>query len=184
KKYKRVGHLFQDRYRSQVVEEDSYMLSLTKYIHRNPIKAGIVTAPKEYRWSSYNSYLGNDNNFHERIINTDIVLGLLAEDADIATARRKFIEFMNEDENESYIDLSDYFIDLPDNIDVLDEKEAREIFDKMIKEEKYNRNENIEAGLNNDFLKEFRKRTKLSIRSIAAITGINKDKINKILNGS
>ncbi len=42
KKYKRIGHLFQDRFRSEVVEDDNYVLSLARYIHQNPVKAGIV----------------------------------------------------------------------------------------------------------------------------------------------
>jgi len=44
KKHKRVGHLFQDRFKSEVIEQDSYILSLARYIHQNPVKAGIVYA--------------------------------------------------------------------------------------------------------------------------------------------
>ena len=42
RKYNRVGHLFQDRFRSEVVENDSYMLSAARYIHNNPVLAGSV----------------------------------------------------------------------------------------------------------------------------------------------
>ncbi|WP_207707732.1 hypothetical protein [Alkaliphilus serpentinus] len=59
KKYKRVGHLFQDRFKSEVVEEDNYVLSLARYIHQNPVKAGIVKKAAAYGWSSYNCYLNN-----------------------------------------------------------------------------------------------------------------------------
>ena len=41
-KYERVGHLFQDRFRSEPVEDDAYLLSVLRYIHQNPVKAGIV----------------------------------------------------------------------------------------------------------------------------------------------
>ncbi len=56
KKYKRVGHLYQERFRSEVVYNDGYLLRLVRYIHRNPEKAGICKT-EDYRWSSYKQYL-------------------------------------------------------------------------------------------------------------------------------
>lgn len=58
--YDRVGPLFQGRYQSPHVDADSYALQVTRYIHRNPIEAGLVTAKtlENYRWSSYPSYTG------------------------------------------------------------------------------------------------------------------------------
>lgn len=51
-----VGHLWQDRYKSAVVEKDNYLLECGRYIERNPLKAGIVKDPREYLWSSYRVY--------------------------------------------------------------------------------------------------------------------------------
>ena len=51
----RSGHLFQDRFGSEAVEDDDYLLTVIRYIHRNPEKAGIAKAG-EYRWSSYDAY--------------------------------------------------------------------------------------------------------------------------------
>ena len=48
-----MGHLFQDRYKSEKIEDDSYLLMATRYIHKNPVKAGIVKKPEKYKWSSY-----------------------------------------------------------------------------------------------------------------------------------
>ena len=56
-KYKRQGHLFQDRYKSEPVETESYLLSVARYIHHNPERAGIVADYKEYFWSSYAEYI-------------------------------------------------------------------------------------------------------------------------------
>jgi len=56
-KRKRCGHLFQGRYKSVLVDADSYFLELTRYIHLNPVKAKIVTRAEEYPWSSYKGYL-------------------------------------------------------------------------------------------------------------------------------
>jgi len=57
---RRSGHLFQGRFFSLIVEEDVYLLELTRYIHLNPVKAGMVKSAHEYRWSSARTYLGLD----------------------------------------------------------------------------------------------------------------------------
>lgn len=56
KKADRVGHVFQDRYRSEVIVDEPYLLHVTRYVHNNPIKAGIASHPWGYRWSSYQEY--------------------------------------------------------------------------------------------------------------------------------
>jgi len=55
-KYDRVGHLFQDRFISEAVETDSYLLTVMRYIHQNPLQAGMIKALDEYKWSSYSEY--------------------------------------------------------------------------------------------------------------------------------
>lgn len=57
-KYQRTGHLFQDRFKSEPVENDEYLLTALRYIHRNPIKAGLCIKPEQYKWSSFNDYIG------------------------------------------------------------------------------------------------------------------------------
>ena len=71
---KRVGHVFQNRYRSEVVETDSYLAHLVRYVHNNPVKAGLVAEARQYRWSSYGEYLGNLNIVSP--IQKQVVLGL------------------------------------------------------------------------------------------------------------
>ncbi|WP_432401570.1 transposase [Wukongibacter sp. M2B1] len=56
-KYLRTGHLFQNRYKSEKVEDDSYLLTVLRYIHQNPLKAGIVDDISYYKWSSYKCYI-------------------------------------------------------------------------------------------------------------------------------
>ncbi len=50
------GHLFQGRFKSIIVENDAYLLRLSCYIHRNPLRAGIVGRLSDYKWSSYGCY--------------------------------------------------------------------------------------------------------------------------------
>lgn len=56
-KYQRVGHLFQDRFKSEPVDNDSYLLTVIRYIHQNPVKAGICAKPEGYPYSSWQEYL-------------------------------------------------------------------------------------------------------------------------------
>jgi len=58
RRYRRVGHVFQGRYKSYVVEKDAYLLELTRYIHLNPVRAGLVDRPERYPWSSYREFIG------------------------------------------------------------------------------------------------------------------------------
>ena len=50
--------MFEGRYKSCLVKEDSYFLQTSRYIHLNPVKAGMVKYPEEYRWSSYRTMIG------------------------------------------------------------------------------------------------------------------------------
>ena len=56
RKYQRVGHLFQDRFRSENVETDRYYMTVLRYILQNPMKAGMESKPGTYRWNSYLAY--------------------------------------------------------------------------------------------------------------------------------
>jgi hypothetical protein len=52
KKYQRSGHLFQNRYRSEAVQDDAYLITVIGYIHQNPVKARLCDRPQDYQWSS------------------------------------------------------------------------------------------------------------------------------------
>ena len=61
KKYKRIGHVFQDRYRSEPLEDEGYLYSAIRYVHRNPLNA--APGDLNYPWSSYPSYVGGRTGF-------------------------------------------------------------------------------------------------------------------------
>ena len=89
-KYDRVGHLFQNRFKSIGVNSDRYLLNLIRYIHKNPEKEGI-SRMEDYEWSSYKTYLGQNG-----IVNTKAVLEMF--DTNLNKAIKKFIEFNKESE--------------------------------------------------------------------------------------
>lgn len=61
-KYNFIGHLFQGRYVAELIENDAYNIQASRYIHLNPVKAGMVASPIDYRWSSYGVYMGRVKN--------------------------------------------------------------------------------------------------------------------------
>jgi hypothetical protein len=89
RKYDRCGHLFQDRFKSEVVENDEYFLMVLRYIHQNPMKIGEVKTITTYQWSSYREYLGE-----YRLVNTGFALDIFSPELEIAV--RRFKRFMNE----------------------------------------------------------------------------------------
>lgn len=56
-RYRKVGHLFQGRYRAILCDRDSYLMELIRYLHLNPVRAGLIGDPSRYRWSSHRDYL-------------------------------------------------------------------------------------------------------------------------------
>lgn len=58
RKYQRSGHLFQGRFKGIIVDKDEYLVTLSRYIHLNPVRAGIVEKPDDYRWTSYAVHIG------------------------------------------------------------------------------------------------------------------------------
>ena len=59
--HQRAGHVFQGRYKAILVDKDSYMLELCRYIVLNPVRAGMVRSAKDWQWSSYRAMIGLKN---------------------------------------------------------------------------------------------------------------------------
>ena len=74
-RYKRFGHLFQGRYKSILIDKDTYALEVSRYIHLNPVRARLVRDPIDYRWTSYHAYLDSRR---ASFITTELVLGLVS----------------------------------------------------------------------------------------------------------
>ena len=72
KKYDLNGHLFEGRFNSEIISNDSYLLEVSRYIHLNPVRANIVSRPEDYNFSSYKMYIGHDK---ERFIKAEDILG-------------------------------------------------------------------------------------------------------------
>ena len=91
-KYKRTGHLFQDRFRSEAVENDEYLLTALRYIHRNPVKAGIVSDPEDYPYSSYGEYVG----YPKAYADTELILEMMSPE--------EFVRYTNDSTDDALAD--------------------------------------------------------------------------------
>lgn len=85
-----TGHLFENRFHSVLVDADAYLLELIRYIHLNPVRAGIAADVAEYRWSSHHNYLGRAD---DRWLTTDF--GLRMFSADRAKAIAAYARFLD-----------------------------------------------------------------------------------------
>jgi len=93
---KRYGHVFQDRFKSEAVEDDEYMLGVLRYIHNNPVKAKMAADILKYRWSSANDYVNE---------NYDIInIKYLKEILNIFKNKDDFIKFHYVKDDNLYID--------------------------------------------------------------------------------
>lgn len=95
KKYQLAGHLFQNRFKSENVEDDAYLISLIRYIHQNPVKAGIALSPEEYLWSSCLYYFFPEKNIY-KLVDIEEVLKIFSYD--IEEGREQFKGFSQREE--------------------------------------------------------------------------------------
>lgn len=87
-KYNLIGHLFQGRYFSELIDKDEYILQASRYVHLNPVRANMVTKPEDYQWSSYPMYIGN---IPEKLIISEKVLSYFKE-KDKRILYKKFVQ--------------------------------------------------------------------------------------------
>ena len=87
-KYNYVGHLYQGRYGSEIIETDEYVLGASRYIHLNPVRANMVDKPEDYKWSSYPMIIGE---IKEKLVDSDKVLNYFTVE-DKRKAYKEFVE--------------------------------------------------------------------------------------------
>lgn len=94
RRHRRSGHLFQNRFKSIVCQEDRYLLELVRYIHLNPLRAGVVPSLESlaaYAYSGHRQLLGT---FESGLVATDEVLGLFAKTR--KTGQKRYAAFVAE----------------------------------------------------------------------------------------
>ena len=152
-KYYRKGHLFQDRYKSEPVEDEKYFLTVLRYIHQNPQKAGIVKKLEDYNFSSYNEILKGNN----ELIDIDFVFSMIH--------RNEFIQFCNEPNN-------DRCLEYDESDGRLSDADAIKVIQKISKCKNASEFTKLEVEIRDQYIRKL-KEEGLSIRQISRLTGIS-----------
>lgn len=158
-KYHRAGHLFQDRFKSEPIENDAYFLTVLRYIHQNPIKAGICKTVADYENSSYNEYFKSSD-----LIDRDFVFEIISKD--------EFAKFNSEKVFDSCLDVED-----KPKIKVTDEQ-AKKIIEKISKCKNVAEFQALDVKTRDKCLKRLRE-SGSSIRQISRLTGVSFNVVRK-----
>ena len=152
-KYQRVGHLFQDRFKSEPVEDDEYFLMVLRYIHQNPTKVGICKKVEDYKYSSYQEYIAKP-----WLVDTDFVFDMIS--------KSEFVRYNNEANFDKCLEVEE----IP-KIRVTDEQ-AKRIIKKVSKCENSAEFQKLDMKLRDEYIAIFKQKG-LSIRQISRLTGIS-----------
>lgn len=157
-KYERVGYLFQDRFISEPVENDAYLLTVSRYIHQNPLKAGLATHIEDYTWSSYQDYSSGKG-----ITDVDFILNIL--DSDRKVALEQFEKFTRTPSEDKCLEIKAPVFRITDEKlnEIISNK--YQVKASMIKNEPREKMRSI--------LKEIMENEGVSTRQLARITGVS-----------
>ncbi len=91
-RHKKVGHVFQGRYKSKLVEKDAHLLELCRYVVNNPVRVGLVECAGNYSWSSYRQTSGQE--VPQEWLTVSWILGQF--DQSVEKALRSYVAFVND----------------------------------------------------------------------------------------
>ena len=152
--------MFQDRYKSEPVEDEKYFLTVLRYIHQNPAKANLVENIDEYKYSSYNEYIDEKSG----LVDVGYALEMMGKE--------EFIEFNNEKNDDVCLEIEDISFRMSD-------KDASEIIKKISKCENTTEFQLIEQKQRDKYIKKLKQKG-LSIRQISRLTGVSFAIVRKI----
>jgi REP element-mobilizing transposase RayT len=159
KKYNRSGHLFQDRFRSEVVENDRYFLTVLRYIHQNPVKAGLCKCVADYKYSSYSDFINRDSGLME----TEYVFSIID--------KKMFIELNDERNNDSCMELEE-------KVARINDSDAMVTIQNVSGCSNTTEFQALDENRRNQYIRELKKNS-LSARQISRLTGISYGIIRK-----
>ena len=149
-KYQRVGHLFQDRFKSEPVENNSYFLTVIRYIHQNPVKVGLCKNIVDYQYSSYNEYMESPS-----LVDTDFLFEMIS--------KNEFVRYSNAMNADKCLDIAEAV-----KIRLTDEQ-AQRVIEKYSNCHSVAEFQKLDAKSRDEFIALFKAKG-LSIRQISRLT--------------
>lgn len=170
RKYQTTGHLFQDRFKSENVENVRYLLTVVRYIHQNPLKAGMVKHVEDWKWSSCRHYYGTHDR-GRKLIDSDYIIGMFSGDSTLARERfKEFNEKVNQDQCLDH--------DVNEKRRLTDE-EARDEIKKLLNKTEIAQVKSLPRLQRNEILQKTKTIKGLSQRQTARILGVSRTLITK-----
>lgn len=167
-KYERVGHVFQGRYKSEIINNEDHLVQVLRYIHNNPVSAKMVSKVSQYKWSSYNHYLLEKDNIIDSY-EKQLILEIFSK------STKQFQEFHLKEETNEFLEIS---IDL--------ERQREEKAERIIARylDIHNIKDYDELRNNKELLEQLVidiiNISKLSHRRISELLGLNRGRIHSI----
>lgn len=157
----RVGHVFQGRYKSEIINDEIYLLQVIRYVHNNPVNAKMVKSPNDYRWSSYGEYLKQGTIISKE--QREFVLACYG-------SMNQFIEFHKKRDSLEYLEIKEDIQQYRRNI-------GENIISTYLKEKEVNKSQ----ILNSDEIIFILKQSKFTHRQIAELLEISNSRVHRIL---
>jgi len=181
--YSRCGHLFQDRFKSELVDNDGYLLEVSRYIHNNPVKANIVKEPSKFQWSSYNIYTGRVKDLY-RLIDKGRILYNFSNNH--AKAVKEYINYVYQesDTQKNIMDIEELISDESYNSNFIYSIEQAHL---KIREAVKSKEINCEDLKNyidfrNELMRQVRRNSSLTLKQIGELFGgISESRMSRIL---
>jgi REP element-mobilizing transposase RayT len=182
--YHRYGHLFQDRFKSELICNDQYLLEVSRYIHNNPVKAGIADKPGDYRWSSYNVYVGKLVNRNE-LLDTGKILAFFSDQKRKAVAEYICFVDNNSEEPETILEIEEERQNIgQENHHYINGRvEARQAIERILGAQNRGMDELLQNKKQRDeLIKEIRKNSSLSLKELGELFGgLSESRISRIV---
>ncbi|WP_117161223.1 transposase [Paraliobacillus sp. X-1268] len=169
-KYETNGHLFQDRFKSENVETIRYLLTVIRYIHQNPLKAGIVSKIDEWRWSSLSGYLDSAI-YPFDLLDSDYILNYFSKNRVVAQVRFEAFNLKNNKDE----CLEDLYVERRRFTD----EEARKKIVKLLGDLEIAQVKSLPKFERDNILREVKEVKEISQRQASRILGISPNLIFK-----
>lgn len=177
RKYNRVGHLFHDRFKSEIIDSDRYLFAVIRYIHNNPVKAGLVEKIDSYKWSSYNYYINFSSNTGMHI-DTDMIMSMFSEDK--IKALKFFVEYSKQENEDYFIDYEEQSVEV---IGINSIEKALLYTNEFLKKNNININAlkmRKNKKVREELIKHLKEKSSLSVRQIAEILYLDRNIVQRI----
>ena len=161
RKYKRIGYLFQDRYKSEPINDEGYFRTVFRYIHQNPLHAGLETVIGTYRWSSYYDYAISQSSF----VDIDKAINLFQ-------SNEKCIEYLQYISDEKCMEYN--------SLSRLSDTEALKIIHEKTSCKSASDFQHLDRTLRNQYLQKLHY-IGIPIRQLSRLTGISRTAINNAI---